>query len=199
MATLFTSTFETGNTSEWDEATGTYAIVGSPVHHGSYAFKSTVNGRLEDYGTTNVADVYYRFYFRIDDVTNSAMLGWIYNVAWSQFVTFGVNGGAFWLTCPSGTYTGGSPAINTWYCVEVRRKVGAGNGIATLYANGVSTITRTTETITGNSANYKLGIDNAVSGSVIGYFDCVLIADAYIGTEAAAGQQLFTLINEMGY
>jgi len=38
---------------------------------------------------------------------------------------------------------GGAPTLNAWYCLEIRRKVGAGTGVAEFWVAGVRVINET--------------------------------------------------------
>ena len=82
--------------------------------------------------------------------------------------------------------TEGFPSENTWVCVELYVKIGNGDGEAKLYVDGTEILSAT-----GLTNDDKGNVDRVeVGGRDIGYnptitmdFDCVVIADTYIGEE----------------
>lgn len=77
-----------------------------------------------------------------------------------------------------------SIAAETWFCVEVERKTGSGTGIKKGWFNGELKINRTGITETNNLQYVMVGSAWTDMSSPELYFDCVVVADAYIGPEA---------------
>jgi len=90
----------------------------------------------------------------------------------------------------------------TWYCFEVYWKEAASpNGVGTLWVDGVqrAQVTGVDTDNYGGCISVRCGIAEAYKLTATLYIDCVVVADTYIGPEEEGGQQLFTLINMMGY
>jgi len=87
----------------------------------------------------------------------------------------------------------------TLQIIELHYKKGAGTGEASLTVNGAE-IYNTTNNNFGdyNAVGVNVGLYNLGTPAMEAYYDCVVVADAEIGVESS-GQQLFTLINMMGY
>jgi hypothetical protein len=203
--TVFSDGFEGGDFSAWSWTDGTVEVVTSPVHHGSYAAKFTGHG--SDCGKTlpsTYDDVYVRVYIRLTsvlDAYNFFNFLYLWNQPWSEFVAARVidDGTAmrFSLGMPSGwlVYTGLEVQTGTWYCVEVRRKVGSGNGVASLWINGELALTSTTETVTGGTYEITFGLPYSGQAGYILYGDCVVVADTYIGAELTpASSSIFRIL-----
>jgi len=101
------------------------------------------------------------------------------------------------------SYTGSLPEADTWYCVEIKAVVDGSVGEARMWVDGVEIYTKTGLTNNGvadsmDSTRVGESYSSGDDAHTI-YADAVVVADAYIGPEAEGGQQLFTLINMMGY
>jgi len=72
---------------------------------------------------------------------------------------------------------------STWICVEIRRSVGTGNAVASLYVDGVQIGTNTAETISTGATTFIIGVFHGTPAFVV-YVDNVIIASAYIGPES---------------
>ncbi len=194
---IISSGWETGEITDggiWVKV-GSPTVVTSPVHHGTYAMQCTAV-RYFVYKMINQATFFMRVYIRFTSfpsLNTRANEVTVYNGSYDNNVILYIYGSAsapnFFLDVPSGDYDSGvSASLNTWYCLEIERKVGAGNGIANLWIDGVLKVEKTTETITGNAAEIDVGI-SSYTGAHTCVVDCAVGADAYIGPEAVEGGQ----------
>ena len=208
FTTIFQDGFESGDFSAWD---GTYNTSGASLspetanpHHGSYHARLTTTG-ANLYETAYVYKslneqpiVYCRAYFYFHSLSNDrgptciVLRGDTYPLAYCRLKagsslqshwTLGYrNNGAE----ESVSTTDGFPSENSWVCVELYVKVGSGDGEAKLYINRTEILSAT-----GLTNNDKGNVDKVeVGGLEIGYnptitidFDCVVVADTYIGEE----------------
>lgn len=84
-----------------------------------------------------------------------------------------------------------SPLLETgkWYCVELYAKIGSVDGEARLWIDGVLVTEATVlnNADRGNAYNFDIGFDfydtGVVAGDTTVYWDCVAVADTYIGPE----------------
>jgi hypothetical protein len=205
---IFSDGFESGDFSAWTatggDGTHSETIVTSPVHHGSYAAKLYVSGDSWSYARksfTQQTPVYFRVYLQSSATPNSGWRLELLYLYYSAYYGYGTwvrwfndagtlkwelavkDDGADWHYA-----TSTSPTINTnqWYCVELKvDSATAGNGEARLYVDGteIASLTGLTMTITGKPDTAEIHAYNyPVTTSV--YFDCVVVASTYIGTEA---------------
>ena len=204
MTELFNNGFESGDFSAWTGTIGTPTIVETPVHHGSYAVQINANEYPIKTLPSTYTTVFTRIYVRVTNTGDSHFIeilsvsgaadqdATLTAVMIPQWAMWYRNNGS-----RTRISTATSPAINTWYCVESEVIIGAGNGEARMYVDGVKILEAT-----GLTNNDYGNIDRVLVGGYgtnERFIDCVVVADAYIGQEAAGGQQLFTLINMEDY
>ena len=187
FTTIFSSGWETGEVTDggiWTKVNNP-TVTTSPVHHGSYALQCDATRELV-YKFISNNPCYLRFYlYRHSTPTANTIIAALYDNQYATDVRTYINtSNVLYLHAPSGDYSSGvTLSVDTWYCIEICRVIGSGNGLAKLWVDGTLKVDRTTETISGNSYEVNLGLCS-YSGSFTGYFDCVVCADAYIGTEA---------------
>lgn len=149
-------------------STGT--VVASPVYNGNYSacFATSSNNNV-GVGKT-LSEAYDTLYFRayvyfpsIHEDTYVALM-YLYDLNWANSVYVVMQntaGYSEWqLVTPSNTYSS-LPAVispNTWYCVEVERQTGSGNGTAALWVNGNLLCNSTSETMKTGTQIVSLGI-----------------------------------------
>ena len=193
MTVIFVDGFESGVfVPPWTLINGAVAIINNPVHLGNYAAQATGAGSyLEKLLASSYGDLYVRFYVRFPSLPTT-QYSYIrvldmYASDWSTSV-----GLRYWysdgiikwcLQLPSGDrFIAATIQPNTWYCVEVRRAVGNGNGVVTLWVDGVQLLTATTETQTVNANRVMFGCNATdIATQVVIADDCV-VADAPVGT-----------------
>jgi hypothetical protein len=183
MAVLFSDGFESGDVSAWDGNYGNEVIVDTPIHHGVYSMRIPSSG-AGVYMLLGNDPLYLRWYFRRAETPSSdATLCQIADGAYSYIVKVELDtSNVVQLVAPSGTYSSGQTLdVDTWYCLEVLRKIGDGDGEAKLWINGVLKVEKTDETILNNS--YEIDVGPGWSADVDSYNDCVVMADAHIGCE----------------
>jgi DNA-directed RNA polymerase subunit RPC12/RpoP len=211
FTTLFSDGFESNDFSAWTGTTtgngGTIAVQSSTKHHGSYASRAYQGGvgawavAYKNFGTT-YSTMYARAYLQFSgtpasgarlDIYPTIFEGasaahvlagaQLYNNAgtlnWSlQYRTNATETNYAYSTTPS-------IQANTWYCIEARFTSGNGNGQVSLYIDGTLIINVTGLTNNAyNAGRVEVGAycGNANTGIYV-YHDCVVVADAYIGTE----------------
>lgn len=195
-------------------------------HHGTYNLKSTMPTGLSagSWACANKSgfDGNSTLYIRAmnvkfdqlpeDNTDNHYFFGCFQAASSNAIVRCGCNnsGGTIrWLVrgISSGTtftnYTGtNTPEINTNYTLELQVTLGSGTGIFRLYVNGSLEVEVTGVDNDSRALNYiqfgNCGSTQPDLNALNVYMDCIDVADVYLGPEAV-GQQLFTLINEMGY
>jgi hypothetical protein len=207
FTTIFSDGFESGDFSAWtsiDLSGGTATVQNIIKHHGTYAGKwelGTSTSAWVDvkkvfaasYSTTYMR-IYYYFSNSIPDAN---ALVWILRsqkagVAWVSGVYIkNVSGELRWgvMNIAGGVSYDSTTrvALNTWYCVELKTVVSTSAGELRLYIDGTEILTQT-----GLNTGSDL-IDAIVVGSTkenwstaqgfVGYTDCVVVADTYIGPE----------------
>jgi hypothetical protein len=209
---IFSDGFESGDFSAWTAASLTPTIVTSPVHHGTYAAQINAN---ETYVSKTLAasygTIYHRAYIRW--TTNPAASG-RYHLMWAGFGSatntnwllsiYNDAGTIKWELFGGGAYTlfaTPNPTVNTWYCVEVTHIQNTANGNS-LYVDGslVGSISGTSDDA---AIHYvEVGTYSGMPSGGASYYDCVVVADAYIGPEAAGvtvkkGSNLAATMTEM--
>ena len=196
---LFSDGFESGDFSAWTGTNGAIAVVGSPVHHGSYACQVDAN---QEYVYTSFAGqtaLYARVYVRwtVNPSSGSSYtMFWCGTGALSSRVIFGVANEAGTVKWRLGAYvvpstfeyiTFGSPApqVDTWYCVELQNVADTAGG-AFLYVDGnlIGSVVGTT--LPDSLGFLTLGTYSNLPSSGAGFYDCAVVADAYIGPEEEA-------------
>ena len=171
-------------------------------HHGSKNAKmvtnNVVNAYTNCYKTFSAqAITYLRYYVKLNNLPpandNQMFLGGVADADGSDSVYSilkNVGGDIFWqlgvrITSVYTFYTEASasnPATGVYYCVEVLRDLT--NQVATLWVDGVQKITQTGLSQTSNTAQTAIGIPyQSYAVSQTAYFDCVVVADIYIGPE----------------
>ena len=221
------STMETaGDFSAWtataqEAPTPAPSIVASPVHHGANAAKiSPAAGWHPAWVYKDLGDqatAFMRFYFQADHLpdnngdrlkiagmmSTTALSGYFSSGAMYNVVWFNDAGTVKWrIYAPDGSVatSASSPSINTWYCVELKGVQSSSVGEFRLYVDGAEICALTGLNTNGTPMRYFALEGIVYAGAATNnFYDCVVVADAYVGPEAAGGQQLFTLINEMGY
>jgi hypothetical protein len=205
FTTIFSDGFESGDFSAWSGTVVTSGqlleVISTLPHHGTYHLhaKTTASGvqayAYKTFTATNI--VYSRAYIRIlNEWTNGDV--WILQ---HKAGTTNIHGLA--VTYSSGLkwrikwYNGATvnyeteatgPAINTWYCIEIYSYIHASAGEATFWIDGNQLVTKTglDSDNFGNVSQTGLGIMyTSVGGTVELYADCAVVADTYIGPEAA--------------
>jgi hypothetical protein len=108
------------------------------------------------------------------------------------------NGGGMQMGAPAASPL---PATDTWYCVEVYWKRGAGTGVSTAWVDGTQVGTATGLTNTDYYAQIgTVGGYNWTGNTTITVFsDCAVVADAYIGPETENNLEVdnLTVNNEL--
>ena len=176
---------------KWKGSVGSPTVVTSPVHHGTYALKCPGTRSGVYLIDQVVSDAFLRFQARRNTTPTASMnIGELWDSGYGYGVYAYVDtSNVLYLHAPSGNYSSGvTLSVDTWYCIKIERKVGSGNGLAKLWVNEVLKVERTTETITGNTFEIDVGT-LSYTGTLTAYFDCVVFADAYIGTDAVAYTQ----------
>lgn len=216
MADIFTDGFESGDFTAWTGTSsnegGQPTVQSGVIHTGTYAMQCVLSANGYQAWTykdiTSANTVYIRAYVRFSKIPVS---GEAYNNIIDCYRVSDSFGGLSIRIVPDGsggalfraynnyygtTDDGSACVINTWYCVETKN---TNTGAENWWVDGVDQ---------GSCGNGAVAMDRVRVGfwHIVGstsstmQIDCVVVADAYIGPEAAAGgQQLFTLINEMGY
>jgi hypothetical protein len=193
MTTIFSDGFESGNFNQWT-TTGSPSIVGSPVHHGSYAARIPLNSRVyKIFADQDI--VYARAYVRWITNPSSGNQAWLFNLGnadgtgtlvYARIVNdagtmkWGIitlnNAGNF----ASDLFTGGpTPTVGTWYCVELKWQKNTLNG-AKLIVNGAFVGCTTATTHNSQADTLNLWLEGT---EITAYYDCAVASDVYIGSE----------------
>lgn len=192
--TIFTSTFEVGDTSEWTGTIGTPVIEGAPVHHGSWSCELNV-GDLCYKTMAAVDEAYMRFYVNFSASNNAnshsefAYLGkdWAYMVGVVTKQYGGVQDFTM-LDDSTNFYDSGVPiTLNQWYYVEIAYKKAVA-GFYKLWIDGELKVNQAADTSAKNNVD-RIMLGNLNFGGVTftENSDCVIVDSAYIGPEAAGG------------
>jgi len=205
---IFSDGFESGDFSAWTGTTGTPTVETSPVHHGTYVMKNPsgthyVNKTLG----AAYAEIFVRVYARFSALTTDTdygteimKVGKATNWNYATLVRAVKTAGPVVFMMSSGAHarvdTDVAIAIDTWYCVELKRRTTSGT--VDLYINGVLEASFAYDYYDADTVQVG-GTAQQVSNA---YFDCVVVADAYIGTEAAGvtvkkGSNLSATMTEM--
>jgi len=208
---IFEDDFETGTFEKWTgtlvESGTTLQVVAAAAHHGDYGAQAICPGgytwayAFKDFA--DISPVYCRFYVRADALPTSDPDADIYRhqlCVLSAYTTkrlsicsvsmhndAGVGKWAF-IYVDAGVsnlvYGLGSWALNTWHSVEIMAKIGATDGEAALWVDGVQLAS-----YTGLDNNDQGDVDRVVLGVeftrdvVTVDWDCVSVQDVYIGPE----------------
>jgi len=216
MTEVFSDGFETGNFNAW---TGTASSSGMTIyvntnhpHHGTYSCETVLAAgtgyRIAYKNLGSYSTLYARIYVywvSLPSVSgdNVAALGLTSDNDWyNHFInkvsanSDGTN--SYWRmdykSGGSSAHKTGVVALQTgvWYCIELKTVVSATIGEARLYVDGTEKLTATglTNDGLGNIGyNYIGAMGSGYGGNKDVYVDCVVVADAYIGTEAEAEGQ----------
>jgi len=195
---IFSDGFESGDFSEWTGTAGSPSVQDSVKHSGTYAMTATGTADKYAYKTfTGQTTLHVRVYVRY-----SSLSSWASNNQFTRpiriegddtfIATVGVASDriGMYTSQPSGAWTTAAYTFNvdTWYCIEFRFVKHASAGEYRVYVDGSEEISRTGVNTSGaNDADEALvGITQYGSWSTTGYFDCVVVADTYIGPETTA-------------
>lgn len=199
---LFSDGFDSGDFSEWDGVVGSPTVQGTVKHHGSYAM-SVDMAQANQYPFklfTASANVFARFYWRVKnlpDLNQERLLIVLYDSGWNMKLFLGYlnDGGTYkWEMYggTSSTYYTHTITADTWYCLEVEYDANADEHNFYLDGNFVAT---NTDARTENVDRFAIGSIASggwSSADSTAFFDCVVVADAYIGPEATATLQTVT-------
>ncbi len=192
---LFSDGFETGDFSAWSYTGGSPTVQSDEKHHGTYAMKCTATSDAAYKTGFDLPVAYVRVYFKFDSVPLetdlSSMFLKLFDSGWGNCGQVGViapeYGTYLKFSYPSSiSYIPFTPDVN-WHCFELHCVAGSGNGICSLYYDGDLKNSQTSETL-NNFSFFSL----EETDDVTIYFDCVVVADAYIGPEATATLQTVT-------
>lgn len=209
MTVIFSDGFESGDFSAWTNTVGSPAIVETPVHHGSYAMSCDAAGDRVQKSIDATNTCYWRMYVYFSSLPTSgkeAIIGFLYKNGVGIMQTLAIlnDGGTYkWklhTEVSAGDYdvisTSPVPTTGVWYSVECKYVRNSANS-PELWIDGVSR-----GTLSGTP------VDQAIDYVMVGtytnqdpitvIYDCVVVADAYIGPETS-GMQLYCLHNAMGY
>jgi hypothetical protein len=192
---LFSDGFESGNFSAWTSTNGAPTVQSTTKYHGTYAMCINAAEDARKTLASAYSDVYLRGYVRfatLPAIGKSYRFFVIMASDWSEHVNVGIytdgSGNSRWVMSTPGyswEIVGDNVNANQWYCVEIRRKVGAGNGVSALWIDGANVFSASDDTIAVNAQVFIVGAIWANGGPTIDlYHDCIVIADAYIGPEA---------------
>ena len=203
FTTIFSDGFESGDFSAWTGiAGGTSPTIDNTVAHtGTYSMKQTqAVGVVYKTLGSSYTKIYARFYVRFSTLPTSNY------ITLANYLSGGLSKASVWYHQSVGwvlevggnlQYNNVMANANQWYCVEILYDADA--DAHSLWVDG-SLILSSTQAMSDAIDTFWLGDSAGGADAVVANFDCVVVADTYIGPEAAAGgQQLFTLINEMGY
>lgn len=193
VGTIFNSSFETGDFTEWSGVGGAPSIVNAPVKSGVWAAKFDASGEYAKETGLAAGTLYCRVYFQ-----RSGDGSWGMN----NFITFQETGG--WTKqCKADVVNDGGVfkfqlryfdsvgaeqtvisakvcAENVWYCVELYFKKNTVGG-AVLYVDDVSVASAGAGTTQNqDTAEVDVGERDA-DDAKIHYVDCAVLSASYIG------------------
>lgn len=195
----------------WTGTSGSPSVVGSPVHHGSYAMEC----QQGDYVTTtfDMSTVFVRMYVRFSALPVSAWqsnpFGRLRHTSSpaTDLVYFGIrqqaSGVYGWYLgslVPSAVtgFNESSLSVDTWYCIEIKYVSDSVNGEYLMYVNGDLVLSRTgvdTATSGGNAELFYCGGWSTLADDLD--IDCVVASDVYIGVEGGGSpQNVFVVCSE---
>jgi hypothetical protein len=196
---FFNNGFEEGNFSAWTSTTGSPTIVTDPVHHGTYAMRVIGNNAgSADYASKNISfgsanPRFLRTYLYFDDLGDEDYTGNILGIYYYDsclggfIVRFDGSKNVIRVVYSDTLGANGTTDLqeDTWYCFEIEQKNGSGDGYVKIYLDDNLEAENTGLTITSTPASIRVGINSDYKGPTI-IFDCVVVADAYIGPEGEA-------------
>lgn len=184
---IFEDGFDDGTFDAWTTKYGNPTLVDSPVHHGSYSMKIDAIEYVTKMLASQYSQLWGRVYVYFEDLPTV-------NAYTLDIITLGQDGDHWnYATTALVENVGGSNCYffmdsdqgsqivqkDRWYCVELYRSTIGSD--SELYVDGELEIE------TSNTKYYDADrVDIAKGGSQawIHYFDCVVVDDSYIGTEA---------------
>jgi len=207
FTTIFEDGFESGDFSNWTgniESGGSNSIDSSNAYEGNYCLKGNLTSNADLYLyktlTRTKEQVNLRAYVKIDSITGAGSTYYGYfmgirDTAGGQPIayvgTYGTNNNLYlWYWDSGGSYKVQSSTtfpLGEYHCVELQFIPGAGTASIKVFFDG-SEVTDLTQTNLDADFYYdtiRLGTHCPGSeySSGIMYFDCVVVADTYIGEE----------------
>ena len=176
------------------------------AHHGTYYCKTTdidTNGNWggpDKHLASAVTDIYMRVYARMEDLftengryafgpyffgvspTYSA-IGYALIFKDATGYRWGIRSclGGSWVSYPAAGYE--TIYADQWYCVELRHNT---DGVMQLWVDGTLKVDQSVSTSIGGFQNIRVEsakYDSSEPTARTNYFDCVVVADTYIGPE----------------
>jgi flagellin-like protein len=188
---IFNNGFESGDFNAWTGTTGSPTVTNAQYHHGSYSCLIDADGEgVYKNFASSYSTAYGRLYFRCSAAAEYQLfglkasgtpglgIGFFEISADGKWQLAYRNGGNWYYN----TATTG-PSANTWYCVELKVVVGSGTGEERVYIDG-SELTDLAATGLANNDRgnvQSIVISNYNPSATQIWFDCVVVADAYIG------------------
>ena len=184
---IFSDDFESGNLDAWTWSSGDITVQDVIKYEENYAMSYTTMTNefaAKDVGARGV------LYMRCYVYAASSPAAWnAYSFICIRDANYGTGldaiiynyGGTlrFGLSCSEWLISDTVLSTEHWYCVEVFRTSGNGDGIATLYVDGVEVLSNNAQTFNDARYVYAGAIYSAVPCTA--YIDCVVVADTYIG------------------
>ena len=202
---IFSDGFESGDFTVWTGTSGTPTVQAVTKHHGTYAaLMDTANDFV--YKTwVGASDVYHRAYIRFTGLTSGTWVMFDDSILTYWGVSILLSGGKYYWRIYDGwtlSYHVSTSEVSSgvWYCVECRvLRDGGSAGEVRLYIDGVSVVASTG--LDNAGVCDKLSVCSWANDDDV-YVDCVVVADTYIGTEAAGvtvkkGSNLSATMTEM--
>lgn len=216
MTQIFASGIDKGNFTDWDskvESGATITPVTDKPHHGFYSAK-LVQTAADDYAYlqkdfTNVpsGSIFARMSLYIDsiDMGDNADLAYLLaindgvgqrfslalrNIGGSQNINYGIRE-----TISFGiTYAEVDLVTDKWYGLELEAYIGVA-GYVKLYTNGELVATKDEiDTSAWEFNRVRVGMFTAAQlHAFTGYFDCIMVADAYMGLDEPASSKVVRL------
>ena len=208
---IFSDGFETGDFSKWTGSFtvsgGTLGVNSSNPHSGTYNAWFTLTGNVyaveyKDFGSS-YASAYARCYVKFTALPTSgkSLTLMEFNTHGNNFLAgigLGYSGGATWRSAYNKNTVvtlkyAGSPAINTWYCIEMELVISSSAGSVSYWIDGTQQAALEDSGFKndnyGNLQRLFIGADRLTgdtSYAVSAYVDDVVVADAYIGLQSAS-------------
>lgn len=202
---LFSDEFESNNFTAWS-GFYSYGTAVDPVtenvhpHHNTYnvKFNGTSGGSCCYFDlVTQYPIVYSRQYYKFEDMPASGetidcnrlsapsdpsdeqLTAYVYNDPVTG-TNWGLRNGVIGVYTQYPESVASNPVADTWYCIEILRDVT--NGKITLWVDGVLKL-QVNVALQGNTRYIYGGIQVDSASAKLVYCDCVVISDAYIGSE----------------
>jgi hypothetical protein len=203
---IFSDGFESGDFSAWTGTDGSVSVVGSPVHCGDYAYEVNANYEYIHKSFSAESTINARWYMRWTappTTGNTYTWGWLGTAVLGSRILAGLYNDGGTVKWRLGAYTNAatfeyvyfdtpSPQVDTWYCIEIAWQASTLEG-ASLYVDGNLLGSITGTTAADSLSYFTLGTYSNLPSGGAGYYDCVVVADAYIGCEAAGESYSFDL------